>query len=178
LLGANPTTLGFGNITLNSNSSLAVTLTNNGNSKVTISGVTVTGFGFSTSGVTSGLTLQPTQTATLNVAFTPTAAGAAAGSLTVTSNASNSPATISLTGSSYSVNLTWQPSPSNDVAGYNVFRGTSSGSYTQLNTSPITGTAYTDSAVVDNQTYFYVVTTVSTNAVQSANSNQTSVSIP
>jgi hypothetical protein len=178
LLGANPTILGFGNITLNSNSSLAVTLTNNGNSKVTISGVTVTGSGFSTSGVTSELTLQPTQTATLNVAFTPTAAGAAAGSLTVTSNASNSPATISLTGSSYSVNLTWQPSPSNDVAGYNVFRGTSSGSYTQLNTSPITGTAYTDSAVVDNQTYFYVVTTVSTNAVQSANSNQTSVSIP
>lgn len=178
LLGANPTTMGFGNIALNSNGSLAVTLTNNGNSKVTISGVTVTGSGFSTSGVTSGLTLQPTQTATLNVAFTPTAAGAAAGSVTVTSNASNSPATISLTGSSYSVNLTWQPSPSNDVAGYNVFRGTSSGSYTQLNTSPITGTAYTDSAVVDNQTYFYVVTTVSTNAVQSANSNQTSVSIP
>ncbi|MGA8557729.1 MAG: choice-of-anchor D domain-containing protein, partial [Candidatus Acidiferrales bacterium] len=135
LLGANPTTLGFGNITLNSNSSLAVTLTNNGNSNVTISGVAVTGSGFSTSGVTSGLTLQPSQTATLTVAFAPTAAGAAAGSVTVTSNASNSPTTISLTGSSYSVNLAWQSSSSSELAGYNVFRGTSSGSYTQLNTS-------------------------------------------
>lgn len=178
LLGANPTTLGFGNITLNSNSSLPVTLTNNGNSNVTISGVAVTGSGFTTSGVTSGLKLQPTQTATLNVAFTPTASGAAVGSVTVTSNASNSPTTISLTGSSYSVNLTWQSSSSSELAGYNVFRGTSSGSYTQLNSSPLTGTAYTDSAVLDNQTYYYVVTAVNTSGVQSANSNQTSVSIP
>ena len=162
LLGTNPASLSFGNITLNSTSSLPVTLTNNGNSNITISGVTVSGSGFSTSGVTSGLTLQPSQTATLNVAFAPTAAGAAAGSITVTSNASNSPATISLTGSSYAVSLAWQASSSSELAGYNVFRGTSSGSYTQLNTSPITGTAYTDSAVVDNQTYFYVVTAVNT----------------
>ncbi|MGA8554916.1 MAG: choice-of-anchor D domain-containing protein [Candidatus Acidiferrales bacterium] len=178
LLGTNPASLSFGNITLNGTSSLPVTLTNNGNSNITISGVTVSGSGFSTSGVTSGLTLQPSQTATLNVAFAPTAAGAAAGSITVTSNASNSPATISLTGSSYAVSLAWQASSSSELAGYNVFRGTSSGSYTQLNASPITGTAYTDSTVADNQTYFYVVTAVNTSGVQSANSNQTSVSVP
>jgi Abnormal spindle-like microcephaly-assoc'd, ASPM-SPD-2-Hydin len=178
LLGTNPASLSFGNITLNGTSSLPVTLTNNGNSNITISGVTVSGSGFSTSGVTSGLTLQPSQTATLNVAFAPTTAGAAAGSITVTSNASNSPATISLTGSSYAVSLAWQASSSSELAGYNVFRGTSSGSYTQLNASPITGTAYTDSTVADNQTYFYVVTAVNTSGVQSADSNQTSVSVP
>ena len=138
----------------------------------------MTGPGFSASGVTSGLTLQPTQTATLNVEFAPTVAGAAVGSVTVTSNASNSPATISLTGSSYSVNLTWQASSSNDVASYNVFRGTSLGTYTQLNTSPIMKTAYTDFAVMDNQTYFYVVTAVGTDGVQCTDSTSASVSIP
>jgi Abnormal spindle-like microcephaly-assoc'd, ASPM-SPD-2-Hydin len=179
LLGTNPASLSFGNVTLNGTSSLPVTVTNNGNANVTISGVTTSGSGFSASGLSSGLTLQPGQTATLTVVFSPTAMGAATGTVTVASNASNSPASISVTGSSYAVNLTWQASSSSELAGYDVYRSTSSsGSYSLLNTSPITATAYSDSSVADGQTYYYVVTAVNTSNVQSADSNQISVSIP
>jgi hypothetical protein len=98
LLAASPTSLSFGNVDIGSNSSLGATLTNNGNSNVTISGVTITGAGFSTSGVTSGTILSPNQSATVTVAFAPTVAQNFTGSVGVTSNATNSPATITLSG--------------------------------------------------------------------------------
>ena len=99
LLGASPTSLSFGNVNVGSIGSLKVTLTNSGNSSVTISGVTTTGSAYSASGVTANTTLTPGQSATLNVAFAPTAAGSPTGSISVASNATNSPATISLSGS-------------------------------------------------------------------------------
>ena len=98
LLSASPTSLSFGNVDIGSSSSLNTTVTNNGNSNVTISGVTVTGTGFSTSGVTSGTILAPNQSATLTVAFAPTAAQSVTGSVTVASNATNSPAKVTLGG--------------------------------------------------------------------------------
>jgi len=66
---------------------------------MTISSVGASGAGYSASGVNGNTTLTPGQTATLNVAFAPTAAGNASGSVSVSSNATNSPATISLSGS-------------------------------------------------------------------------------
>src|SRR6266566_541584 len=53
----------------------------------------------SLSGCAAYTTLAPGQTATLNVVFAPTAAGSVSGSVSVASNAGNSPATISLSGS-------------------------------------------------------------------------------
>src|SRR5258708_6503648 len=97
LLSASPASLGFGNVDIGSNSSLGATLTNNGNSNVTISGVTITGAGFSTSRVTSGTILSPNQSATVTAAFAPTVAQNFTGSVGVTSNATNSPAPIPLT---------------------------------------------------------------------------------
>ena len=98
LLGANPTSLSYGNVNVAGNSSLTATLTNTGNSNVTVSSVTATGTGFSSSGVSAGTTLAPNQSVTLNVAFAPTAAGSVTGSVSVASNATNSPAVISLSG--------------------------------------------------------------------------------
>jgi hypothetical protein len=94
LLGANPTSLSFGNVNVGNTSSLSATLTNNGNSNVTISSVTPTGTGFSASGITPGTILSPNQSATLNVVFAPLAAGSVIGSVAVASNATNSPTTI------------------------------------------------------------------------------------
>jgi hypothetical protein len=99
LLGANPTSLSFGNVNVGSNSSLGATLTNNGNSNVTISSVTVTGAAFSTNGVTPGTVLTPNQSVALNTVFAPTTAGSVIGTVSVLSNATNSPATIALSGS-------------------------------------------------------------------------------
>jgi hypothetical protein len=98
LLGTNPTSLSFGSVNVSGNSSLGATLTNNGNSNVTISTVTVSGAGFSASGVSAGTTLTPNQSVTLNVSFAPTAVGSLLGSVTVVSDASNSPTTIPLSG--------------------------------------------------------------------------------
>jgi hypothetical protein len=98
LLGANPTSLRFGNVNTGSSSILAVTLTNSGNSDVTISNVSISGAGFNPSGVSAGAILTPGQTSTLNVTFAPAAMGSVAGNVTVTSNAQNSPAIISLSG--------------------------------------------------------------------------------
>jgi hypothetical protein len=98
LLSASPTSLGFGNVNTGSSSALAVTLTNSGNSDVTISNVSISGAGFNPSGVSAGAILTPGQTSTLNVTFAPAATGNVAGNVTITSNAQNSPATISLNG--------------------------------------------------------------------------------
>ena len=99
-LSASPSSLAFPTTTTGATSaSQTVTLTNTGNSAVTISGVTVTGTGFSTSGITPGIILMPNQSATMNVAFAPLTAGSLTGSVSVVSNATNSPTTISLSGS-------------------------------------------------------------------------------
>jgi hypothetical protein len=178
LLGANPTSLDFGNVSIGNNKSLNVTLTNNGNSNITISSVTPTGSGFTDSGVSSGLTLTPNQTVTLSVTYTPTANGSSTGSVSVASNATNSPAVISLTGSSHIVSLSWTASSSGDVVSYDVYRGTVSGTYTILNTAPVTSTQFTDTTVADSVTYYYVVTAVDSIGVQSSDSNQVTVPIP
>ena len=102
-LSATPSSLSFGSVNLGGGSSLGVTLTNNGNSNVTISSVSTSGTGYSTSGVSANATLTPGQTATLNVTFAPTAAGNVTGTVSVSSNASNSPTTIALSGTGAAV---------------------------------------------------------------------------
>ena len=180
LLTANPTSLSFNNVNDGSSSSLTVTLTNTGNSSVTISSAAASGAGFSATGV-AGTTLTPNQTATLTVTFAPSTAGAVSGSVTVASNATNSPS-IALSGTGVqpvpsSVDLTWSASTSSDVVSYNVYRGTvSGGPYTKLNS--ISADTYADTSVQAGQEYFYVVRSVDGSGTESANSTEVSAMIP
>ena len=98
-LTANPTTLAFGSVQVGSSSSLSETLTNTGGSTVTISQANLTGSAFSISGLSLPLNLAANQSVTFTATFTPTSAGAASGSLSVESNAPNSPLNIALSGS-------------------------------------------------------------------------------
>ena len=183
VLNANKTALSFGSVNIGSASILSVAFTNAGNSNVTVSGVSISGAGYTASGVSTGQILTPGQTATLNVTFTPASSGSLPGSVTVTSNATNSAAVISLSGTgvqpvSHSVTLTWTASTST-VSGYNVYRSTvSGGPYTKLNSALITTTTYTDSTVQAGLTYFYVVTSVDSSSVESANSTEVSATVP
>ena len=184
LLGLSTSSLSFGNVNVGSNSALTAALTNNGNANVTISSVGATGTGFSASGVTSGEVLAPNQSVTVTVTFAPGTAGAVSGSVSIVSDATNSPATINVSGTGVSatppsVVLTWAASTST-VSGYNVYRGTTSnGPYsTKLNTSLVTTEQYKDSTVVSGQTYYYVVTAVDSNNVESVDSNQATAIIP
>ena len=183
ILNANQTTLSFSSVNIGSNSVLPVIFTNAGNSNVTISNVSVSGAGYTSGGVSSGQILTPGQTATLNVTFAPAGTGLIPGSVTVTSNATNSPASITLSGTGvqpvpHSVTLTWTASTST-VSGYNAYRSTvSGGPYTKLNSTPIAATTYVDSTVQAAQTYFYVVTSVDSSGVESADSTEVSATVP
>lgn len=177
-------TLAFGTVADGKSSELPVVLTNAGNSSITISGVTGPGAPYTTSGVSAGLILTSGQSATLNVTFAPTAAGSDPGTVAVASNATNSPDNITLSGTGStsttppSVSLSWTPSVS-VVAGYNVYRSqTSGGPYTKMDSSIVAADSYSDTNVQAGQTYFYVVTSVTSSGVESADSTQVSATTP
>jgi hypothetical protein len=183
ILNASQSSLSFSSVNIGSSKSLSVTFTNAGNSNVTISNVSLSGAGYLVSGVQTGQILTPGQVATMSVTFAPATAGSLPGSVTVTSNASNSPATVTLSGTgaqavAHSVTLSWTASTST-VAGYNVYRSSvSGGPYSKVNTSIIAATTYVDSAVTSGQTYYYVVTSVNSNNVESADSAEVSAVVP
>ncbi|HEV7967683.1 MAG TPA: choice-of-anchor D domain-containing protein [Candidatus Acidoferrales bacterium] len=185
VLTPSTSSLSFGTVVVGKNSALTVTLTNSGNSDVTVSTVSVAGAAYSANGVSAGLILTPGQSATLDATFTPTGTGSLPGTVTVASSATNSPTTISLSGTGTgsqtvppSVALSWTASTS-VVAGYNVYRSqVSGGPYTKLDSSLVTADSYTDASVQPGVTYYYVVTSVTSTGVESADSTQTSASVP
>jgi HYDIN/CFA65/VesB-like, Ig-like domain/Abnormal spindle-like microcephaly-assoc'd, ASPM-SPD-2-Hydin len=180
-----PASVSFGTVTVATKVSQSATLKNTGNVSVTLSKVTATGSGFGVTNLASGLALSPQQQTSFQVSFDPTAAGAVAGSLSVSGNGLSAPLTMSLSGTGqaatsnpHSVALSWGASTSS-VAGYDVFRGnTSGGPYHQINSSTVTSLGYTDSSVSAGSTYYYVVTSVDPSGVQSVYSNQVSAKIP
>ncbi|HET7206523.1 MAG TPA: choice-of-anchor D domain-containing protein [Terriglobales bacterium] len=181
-LGINPTSLSFGNITTGTTSAAqTVTITNTGNSSVTISQITLSGAGYAMTGGSAPVTLSPSQNITLSMTFAPTVAGAVSGSISIVSNATGSPATLTLSGTGvlpHSVSLTWNASTST-VTGYNVYRSTINGSgYVKINTSLVTVLTYTDTNVQNGTTYYYVTTAVDSSGTESAYSNQATAVIP
>jgi hypothetical protein len=181
-LSASATSLNFGSATMGTTSTQSVTLTNTGNSNVSVSQISATGSGFSLSGLALPVTLSAGQTTIFNVVFAPTVTGSATGSVSVISTATNSPLSISLSGSgtqvSHSVSLNWAASTS-AVRGYYVYSGTqASGPFAKLNSTPIPTTTYTDNSVRSGQTYYYFVTAVDSNGVESADSNEVTAAIP
>jgi hypothetical protein len=79
----------------------------------------------------------------------------------------------------HSVSLTWTGSATPTVTGYNVYRTTISGSlFARVNSSPVTGLAYTDSTVQNGLTYYFVTTAVDPNGGESIFSNQAPAIIP
>jgi hypothetical protein len=185
-LTISPASLAFGNVTVNTPSTLPVTLTSTGTAPVTINSATLTGTGFTMSGATFPVTLNPTLAITLDVQFDPTATGAVTGQLTIKSNSStNGTVVISLTGTgesaSHYVDLSWQaPASSADpVAGYHIYRsGGSSSTYVLLNSSLDTQTTYTDNNVVSGTSYDYIVKSVDSSGVEGSASNQAAATIP
>ena len=97
-LAANPTPLAFGSVQAGNSTNLSETLTNTGGSTITLSQANLTGAAFSISGLSLPLTLTANQSVTFAATFKPTSAGAASGSLSVVSNASNPSLNIALSG--------------------------------------------------------------------------------
>ena len=181
-LTLSPANLNFGSVSTGSKASLSGTLSATG-SPVTISSGTSTSGEFLVGGLSLPATLAAGQSLPFSVTFSPQSSGSASASLSFVSNATNSPATESLSGSGvaptqHSVDLSWGASSSSNVQGYNVYRaGVSGGPYAAV-VSANAGTTFVDGSVQSGQTYFYVVTAVDSSGTESAYSNQVQAVIP
>lgn len=180
------TSVAFGDVTVKSTSTQSVAIKSTGTANLIISSGSATGTGFSISGLSYPATLDPGETATLNISFDPPTAATDTGSVTLASNAaSNGTAIIALSGAgkaaSYLVDLTWDaPSSSADpVAGYNIYRSSNRGaSYRELTSSVTSSTSYTDSTVQSGASYLYYVVSVDGEGNTSGPSNTWSATIP
>ena len=178
-----PTSIDFGNVTVGTQATQTGTL-NATVAAVTVSSGIVKGAAFSLSGLSFPVTIPAGQQVQFSVTFTPSANGVASGTVTFTSDAANSPTIESLTGTGaaprqHSVSLSWTASISQGVIGYNIHRGVKSGGpYSKINTVLNASTVYTDTSVVDGQTYFYVTTAVNSSNQESIYSNQAQAVIP
>jgi len=190
-LKVTPTSISFGNENLQSTVTQNVTLQNTGDVSITINGVTAAGSGFGYSGLSPGISLSPNQQVTFQVWFRPQTSGIASGTVSILSANLTSPEAVSLSGegvsptppppqaaTQHTVHLTWDPS-SSVVAGYRVYRSTTSGNfYSPLFSTPLNALTFDDSTVTSGDTYFYVVTAVDNNGVESLYSNQATADVP
>jgi len=179
--------LNLGSVTVGDSATGTVTLSSTGTAAVTISSGSTTGTGFSIVAGTFPIVLNPGATAPLTIKFAPVATGSVTGLLTVASNSSSgSTSSVGLSGFGeapvpHSVDLTWTPPSSSSVTitGYHIYRAIAgSGTYTLLNSSLDTQTAYTDSTVAAGTTYTYEVKSVDSAGVESTPSNQFTATIP
>ena len=85
------------------------------------------------------------------------------------------PTNLSITASATSVSLDWDDNTESHLAGYNVYRSTTSGSgYSKLNSSLVSNSNYTDDTATNGNTYYYVVTAVDIYSKEFGYSNEVS----
>jgi hypothetical protein len=184
LLSINATSISFGNVVLSAPATQTLTLSSTGSAAVTVNSAVLTGLGFSISGATFPLTLNPGQTASLNVQFETSVAGIAAGVLTLTSTSASAPTTVialSATGVAATVTLSWTApvDPADPAVAYNVYRATgSSSTYQKLTSTADALTDYTDTSVASGSTYQYYVTSLDASGAESAPSATSSIAVP
>ena len=172
----------FGDVAVGATRVLAVNFANTGGLPLTLQQNSVSGSGFSTSGIGSGVVLGPGQNATLTVSFTPGVTGQLTGSVSLTSTTSATPVSVPLSGNgivpSHLASVNWNPSTS-AVVGYNVYRNSVvDGAWVRVNSDPVTTTTYSDWDVQSGVNYFYSVKSVSTSNVESTFSESATASIP
>lgn len=178
--------LSFGSIAVDTSTTKTLTLTSTGTSPLTINSAVVSGTDFTLLGGSFPVTLNPTQSLTLQLRFLPTSAGTQSGQITITSNStSGNLAVIALSGTgtvaAHEVDLSWDP-PTNSpvpVIGYNVYRSVgSSASFSAINPSPVATAVYIDGTVMSGTTYLYIVRSVDGSGRESSPSNQIAITIP
>ena len=181
-LSLSPNPINVGNVVFGQSGTQSGTLTATGGS-VVVSSVSIGGANpneFSISGLSFPLTVNASQPVSFTVEFTPGATGTASATASFVSNASNSPASATLTGTGtsapvHTVTLSWNASTSPNISGYNIYRAvykSSCGSYSKINGSTLDpATTYTDNSVTDGTNYCYATTTVNSSNEESGYSN-------
>ena len=179
-LAISPGALSFGDVDVGTIAKQTLSMTATSGT-VIVSSAASSNSQFEIQGTSFPLTIDAGQSVSLNVVFSPSNSGTSSGKLTFAADSANTPTTESLSGTGtqpqYSVSLSWNPSTS-AVAGYNVYRGASPGSYSKINSSLDASTSYTDGTVASGSTYYYAATAVSSNGEESGYSAPIKVSIP
>jgi hypothetical protein len=98
-VAANPTSFSFGNVQTGTSQTQTETLKNTGGENLTISQASVSGGGFSYTGLTLPFSLAPNQSTTFGVVFAPTIAGSSTGLLSLTVSGSSTTVDMALSGS-------------------------------------------------------------------------------
>ena len=109
ILSPGATSVSFGSVAVGNTATQSLTVTNTGLGTVTIASAALTGAGFTVVGGNPAGTIGVGQSSTIQIQFAPTSAGAVNGSLTIFSDASNSPLAISITGTGTQAGLTIAP---------------------------------------------------------------------
>ena len=115
-LQVNPLSVNFGNVQVGTKSTQPVTITNTGSVSLVILQASVTGSGFSISGLLLPLTLNPGSYKTFNATFSPEVSGLADGNIAIVVNILSSPISVKLSGtgtSSFTYLLSLSPSSTN-----------------------------------------------------------------
>jgi len=183
-LTVDPAVMNFGTVQVGSSSSQPGTLLA-GNTQVIISSATSSSAEFTVGGLSFPVTIPAGGSQGFLVTFTPQASGAVSAALAFLDVAGTTPLAMeSLNGvgtvsQGHTVDLSWNARTSNNVIGYNVYRGTTSGGpYTKINSTLDPNTAYTDSSVANGITYYYVSTAVNSSNEESGYSNEAQATIP
>lgn len=132
------TNLSFGSITVNTAKTQSLTLTSSGSAPLTVNSASIAGRGFSLTGGTLPTTLNPGQTLTLQIQYSPVATGASTGQLTISSNATPATTSVALSGSGTTASIPQLTVSNTSLAFGSVTVNTSS---TQSLTLRSTGTA-------------------------------------
>lgn len=172
----------FGDVAVGNSITVGITFTNSGSGPLTLQQNSVSGAGFTTSGIGQGMTLNAGQNVTLALSFEPSVTGRATGMVSLTSSTSNAPISLALSGNgvsaTHSATVNWDASKSS-VVGYNIYRTPAAfESWSKLNSSPVIANSYTDWDVQGGGSYLYTVTSVSPANVESAFSDATLSTIP
>lgn len=179
-LTASEAAIDFEDISVGGAEKQEVVLTNSGARDLTISAMSVTGTGFSVSGPTA-VRMTPGQSFAVEVNFAPKSAGHQSGQLRICSAGGNSVLILPLGGTAADssrtvVKLHWEESPVS-VAGYIVYRSAdSSGPYMRISQAAIP--EFVDTGLAVGHTYYYVVTSINADQVESEYSSPICATVP
>jgi Abnormal spindle-like microcephaly-assoc'd, ASPM-SPD-2-Hydin len=191
----------FGSINAGEQTVQTVSMTNVGDSEITLLQAIEQGTDFTLIGLDFPLRLASGESFTFSVVFAPRAPGQSSGSISFVSARTGVSNQIHMTGSTivsgtkavvseslnsvgvvangYSVDLSWHASTSKNVIGYNIYRGIKAGGpYRKINSALVTATVYSDNSVVDGKTYYYTTTAVNSDDRESAYSKLAWAKIP
>ena len=179
-----PTDVSFGTAILGFTSLQSVTLSNTGNTSLTLSSTTVTGAGYSVTNPALPITIPVGFSQPITISFTPPGDGPSSGTVTFNTNATCTPAPpVALTGtggfaSGHTATLNWTASTTATDVSYNVYRSTTSGIlFQKINVAPVTGTTFVDSSLASGQTYFWVITALGGDGTESSYSTEISATV-